>query len=331
MSAYGLGVLPGTSLIDAADVVLSETGTLPHLPQLPARGLISEAIGRTAGLLESVSVDRGPRSWIMTDRPQLSIRRIWDRLTRDLDECELAWGTTLEHLKVQVTGPWTLAASVELASGHRVLTDRGAVRDLTDALVEGVNTHVRDVSTRFRARVSVQLDEPLLAAVNGGDLRGATDFNPLRPVNARDLAERLAHVVGGLTAEDVLLNQTGYAPLWDVARESGVRTVQVNPDLVTGTAQLDGFGHAVSAGLRVGLGITDTDDRIDELGERPRAKAVAVARFFDQLGLDRGLLTTAVDVHPRSGITDGTLVDAAHAYRMAVAVEKMLVTDAGDL
>ncbi len=334
MSAYGLGPLPGGSVAEAADVIIGETGDLPHLPQLPARGLGSDAVGRTAGLLEAVTVDRGPRAWIMTGRPQLLTRRAWDRLARDLDECEETWGTSLPALKVQVTGPWTLAASIELANGHRVITDRGALRDLTDALVEGVNGHVADVAKRFHldaTEIVVQLDEPRLPGVVGGLLRGVTAFNPIAAVHAADAAERLAHVVDGLNAGQVLLNQTGYAPLWDVAVKSRAQTVLVNPELIRGTEQLDGAGEAVAGGLRIGLGITDPDDRVDEAGENARVKAVRVARFWDELALDRELLATAVDVHPRAAVTDGTVVDAAHAYRMAVAVESMLTCDAGDL
>ncbi|AGF72269.1 hypothetical protein [Corynebacterium halotolerans] len=333
MSAYGLGPLPGTSIAEAADLIVGETGDLPHLPQLPARGLGSDLIGCTAGLLAAVTVDRGPRSWIMTDRPQLLTRRTWDRMARDLDECEEAWGTSLTALKVQVAGPWSLAASIELANGHRVITDRGALRDLTDALIEGTNAHVADVAKRFHldpAEVVVQLDEPRLPAVVAGELRGATDFHPVRAVNATDAAERLAHVVESLDAEQVLLNQTGYAPLWELAVKCGARTVLVTLDQIRGTEQLDGIGQAVANGLRVGLGVTGPEDRVDELGERPREKAVRVARFWDELSLDRELLATAVDVHPRGPVTEGTAVDAAHAYRMAVAVEGMLTRDAGD-
>lgn len=330
MSAYGLGPLPGASVTEAADVILSETGDLPHLPELPERGLGSDALGRTAGLLEAVTVDRGPRSWIMTDRPQLLTRRTWDRINRDLDELEEAWGTTVPKLKVQVAGPWTLAAGIELANGHRVVTDRGALRDLTDALIEGVNGHVAEVARRFHAEVTVQIDEPALPDVAAG-LPGASDFHPVRPVHPRDLAERLAHVVTGLDAERVLLNQTGYAPLWDVARDSGAETVLVTLDQVTGTGQLDGLGHTVSAGTRIGLGVTGPEDHVDELLERPRERAVAVARFWGRLGLDPQLLAERVDVHPRSGITEGTVARAAEAYRMAAAVDRMLCRDAGDL
>ncbi|MDO5511881.1 hypothetical protein [Corynebacterium sp.] len=330
MSAYGIGALPGTSLIDAADIVYSETGDLPHVPDLPARGLGADPVGRTASLLEAVTVDRGPRSWIMTDRPQLLTRRTRDLLDRDLDQLEEAWGTTVPALKIQVTGPWTLAASIELASGHRVITDTGALRDLSEALIEGVNAHIADLSRRFRADVVVQLDEPLLPEIAAG-LPGVTRFNPVRPVNPKDLAERLAGVIAGLDAERVLLNQTGYPPLWDVARDSGAETVLVTLDQVQGTAQYDGFGHTVSAGVRIGLGVTSPGDVVDELHARPRERAVAVARFWERLGLDPQWLSERIDVHPRTGITSGSLLDAAGAYAMARIVDHMLRTDAGDL
>ena len=41
-------------------------------------------------------------------------------------------------LKVQVAGPWTLAATVERQRGDKVLADVGARRDLAQALAEGV-------------------------------------------------------------------------------------------------------------------------------------------------------------------------------------------------
>ena len=86
MDAFGLGPMPGYSMSEAADIVMGETGGLPHLPQLPDRGIYAGAIGRTASLLEAVSIDRGPRSWVLSDRPQLISHRIVDQMSRDLDE-----------------------------------------------------------------------------------------------------------------------------------------------------------------------------------------------------------------------------------------------------
>ena len=73
-------------------------------------------------------------------------------------------------VKVQAAGPWTLAAGVELHTGHRVLTDRGAVREFAASLAEGLRAHLAEVAARTGAAVLLQLDEPSLPAVLGGRL-----------------------------------------------------------------------------------------------------------------------------------------------------------------
>ena len=105
-----------------------------------------------------------------------------------------------------------------------------------------------------------------------------------------------------------------------------METCQVTLDTVRGSEQYDGMGHALAAGMRVGLGMTRAGDDRD-----PRHLAVDVARMWDELGLDRTLLTHAVDVHPRGGLADCTLLDAAAALRTARTVADMLDKDAGDL
>lgn len=347
MSAYGLGELPGTSMAVAADMVLGETGDLVHLPQLPARGLGSDAIGGTAALLEGIHVDRGPRSWIMTARPQLETRRAKDQIERDLAACEEVWDGKARAIKLQVTGPWTLAAQIELANGHRVITDRGALRDLTQSLVDGVREHAEYVARNIKTahvggaytplsspKIVVQIDEPMLPEIIGGGLAGTSEFEEIAAVHSADVAERLHGMIEQLRGKftsQVLLNQTGYVPDWEVARGSGADTVLVTLDQVRGNAQKDGFGQAISEGTRIGLGVTRPGDEVDELGDNPRELAVRIARFFDELGLDPALLASQVDVHPRSGIRSGTVVEAASAYRMAREVAGMLERDAGDL
>ena len=175
MTAFGLGPMPGTDLAQAADVVLSET-VLPHIPQLPERGVGSDAIGRTAALLE-IPIGRGPRGWRVAARE----RGDADRMARDLDMLEEAWHGKVDTVKVQLVGPFTLAAEVEMPNGHRMITDAGALRDLTDALIEACGEHRRDVAARF-GDVVLQLDEPLLPEVTAGTLRGTTDYEMIRAV-----------------------------------------------------------------------------------------------------------------------------------------------------
>ena len=319
---YGLGELPGASIIAAADIVAGETGDLRQLPILPARGV--DVVGLTTGILPGINVDAGPRSWVLSARPQLRTRRMWDRVEADLDQCEQAWGTRIDAVKIQVAGPWTLSASIELSNGHRALTDAGALRDLTESLIAGIQEYSADVRARFDTEVYVQLDEPLLAQVRDGSLPGTSQFDEISSINDADLGERLAGVIE--RAEVCYLNQTGYPPLWKVAQVAGVETCQVTLDTVRGSEQYDGMGHALAAGMRVGLGMTRAGDDRD-----PCHLAVDVARMSDELGLDRTLLTHAVDVHPRGGLANCTLLDAAAALRTARMVADMLDKDAGDL
>lgn len=319
---YGLGELPGASIIAAADIVAGETGDLRQLPILPARGV--DVVGLTTGILPGINVDAGPRSWVLSTRPQLRTRRIWDRVEADLDQCEQAWGTRIDAVKIQVAGPWTLSASIELSNGHRALTDTGALCDLTESLIAGIQEYSADVRARFDTEVYVQLDEPLLAQVRDGSLPGTSQFDEIPSINDTDLGERLAGVIE--RAEVRYLNQTGYPPLWKVAQVAGVETCQVTLDTVRGSEQYDGIGHALAAGMRVGLGMTRAGDDRD-----PRHLAVDVARMWDELGLDRTLLTHAVDVHPRGGLANCTLLDAAAALRTARTVADMLDKEAGDL
>ncbi|WP_297588720.1 methionine synthase [uncultured Corynebacterium sp.] len=175
-TAFGLGPLPGADLAQAADVVLSES-PLPHIPQLPERGVGSDAIGRTAALLE-IPIAPGPRGWRVAARKRTDA----DRMARDLDALEVAWHGKTDTVKVQLVGPFTLAAEVEMPNGHRMITDDGALRDLTDALLEACAAHRSDVASRFGSTV-LQLDEPLLPEVTAGTLKGATDYETIRAIH----------------------------------------------------------------------------------------------------------------------------------------------------
>ena len=65
-------------------------------------------------------------------------RRARSLLAQDLDTSRSRRRATQGRLKVQVAGPWTLAATVERPRGDRVLADRGARRELAEALAEGL-------------------------------------------------------------------------------------------------------------------------------------------------------------------------------------------------
>ncbi|WP_301200126.1 methionine synthase [Corynebacterium stationis] len=316
MTAFGLGPGPGTDIALAADIIAGETGDKLHLPQLPTRGLGSDAIGRTAGLLEAVSVDRGPRSWRLTDRPQLASRAMWDRMDRDLDILQELWGDDLDNLKVQVIGPWTLAASLELSNGHRAITDSGALRDLTAALHAGLDEHIRDLKNRFHCDIAVQIDEPLYGDVLAG-LKGTTDFDPVRPVPSEVAADAIEQF------DADLLNFTGQHPNWEAARVAKTAVIDVN--LLT--TDQDGIGEHIEEGHRLALAINPFFD--DGSLKDSRQVSISIAKAWDRIGHSRIRLTTNLDIVPATA--GESLKDMAAAYRFVAEIAGILERDAGDL
>lgn len=291
MTAFGLGELPGTSLDQAADIVLSES-PLPHLPQLPERGLGSDAIGRTAALLP-ISVDRGPRSWMVTKRPQILTRRASDQMQRDLDFLEEAWVGKTDNIKVQLVGPWTLAAEIEMPNGHRMITDRGALDDITAALLHTADEHVADVARRFDVEVTLQLDEPRLGDVIAGRLKGTTDYETIRAVHPNDVLERLEPF------GDFLLHTD--AQLFDA------QWITVDLDQLSSGSLLDEAGNALAAGRRFAIAPME-----------PKK----VGELLDKLQIDPK--ETKLDVYARQA---SSLSDAARNYAQAREYDEILQRD----
>src|SRR5687767_1647051 len=107
-------------------MVFGELADLPHLPELPARGPGAEMTGRGAGLLADLPVELYAGRWRVTARAGRDLRRTRDILQRDLDALTDAGDGYTGPVKVQAAGPWTLAATLDLPVGGRVLHDHGA-------------------------------------------------------------------------------------------------------------------------------------------------------------------------------------------------------------
>ena len=135
-------------------------------------------------MLVDLPVDLQPSGWRLTDRPGHDQNRTGAFLREDLDELAEAFDGWTGRLKLQVAGPWTLAASTWLPRGERVASDPGATRDLVDSLAEGVRLHLATVQRLVPgAQLVLQLDEPSLPAVVEGRLPTASGFGMVRAVD----------------------------------------------------------------------------------------------------------------------------------------------------
>ena len=175
--------------------MVGELPGLPHVPELPARGVGADMIGRTAGLLVDIATEVWPSGYRVVRRPGGDHRRGVELLARDVDALDEALGeagATPAAVKCQVAGPWTLTAGVELHSGHRVLTDRGAVTEFAASLAEGLRVHVAELGRRANAPVVVQIDEPTLPAVLAGSLRTPSGYGTVGAVPGGEARALLA-------------------------------------------------------------------------------------------------------------------------------------------
>ncbi|WP_280511532.1 methionine synthase [Nocardia farcinica] len=321
--ATGVGSWPGTDPREAAATVLGELPDLAHLVELPERGVGADMIGRVSALLVDLRFDTSTRGYRLTPRPGAVSRRARDLLRADLDALEEAWETsgsagTGRVLKLQSAGPLTLAAQVELPNGHRALTDPGAVRDLADSLAEGLAGHAEEVRARLGAEVVLQLDEPSLAAVLAGTLRGVSALDTVRALPEPEAQAVLDRVIDAQSAPVVLHSCADRPPL-ALLRRTAAAALAVDVSTL-GTADLDHLGEALDSGTRLVLGLVPTTEPAGEFGWREAAEPGV--RLIDRLGFPRTLLATHILVAPACGLAGAPLSWARRALTLAAEVTR---------
>lgn len=319
-AATGIGSWPGTSPREAAKIVVGELHSLPHLVELPARGVGADMIGRAGGMLVDIAIDTVPRGYRIVARPGAVTRRAKSLLDEDVDALEEAWeiaglGAQGRTVKLQAPGPITLAVQLELPNGHRAITDPGALRDIAGSLAEGVAVQRAELRRRLGCDVVVQFDEPLLSAALAGRLSGVSRLNPVHPVDApaaTTVLDACADASGGA----VLVHSCASGVPWNVFQRStiaavGVDVTTLKPD------DLDGIGEFIESGRTVVLGVVPTvapakPPAVEQVAE-------AAASVTDRLGFPRAVLRERVGVSPSCGLAGA---DEAWARRALELVQK---------
>ena len=306
--ASGVGSWPGTAPRRAAEIVVGELAdALAHIVELPARGVGADMLGRAGALLIDVAIDTVPRGYRIAARPGVVTRRAVSMLNEDMDALEEAWETAglrggERVVKVQAPGPITLAAGLELANGHRAITDSGAVHDLAASLAEGVGAHRAALARRLDTPVAVQFDEPSLPAALAGQLTGVTALSPVAALDEA-VAGALLDTCVAAAGADVVLHSCAPALPWNLLQRSNIGAVSVDAGALR-AADLDGIAAFVGSGRTLMLGVVPgtAPER------RPSAEEVAsaVVAVTDRLGFGRAPLRDRVGVTPACGLADAT-------------------------
>jgi methionine synthase II (cobalamin-independent) len=303
-AATGIGSLPGTDIVEAVRVVLGELPDFPHLPELPARGPGADLIGRAAALLVELPVELYANRWRVAARPGHDLRAARDMWERDLDAVTEQAGDYAGAFKLQVAGPYTLAAGIELPVGGKLLRDPGAVRDLVASLAEGVRGHLLDVGRRLPgAQVVLQVDEPSLPAVLAGQIPTESGLGALRRVEPSEARAALASIVAAAGVPVVVHCCAEDVPL-ELIRGAGAAGVSLDLGLVK---DLDPLGEAIDAGLGLIAGAVDT-----RAPSAPSSAEVAsrVRDVWARLGFPAARLPAQVVVAPACGLAGLTWAQA---------------------
>ena len=297
--ATGIGSMPGDDLAEAYRVTAGEVGDLPYLPELPARGPHATMIGRGVGLLEGLTGDLQPDGWRVGVGSGSDHRRARSLVAQDLDTVEEVRAGESGPVKIQVVGPLTLAASVELPRGEKLVADHGARRELADSLAGGVAAHVADVKRRLGGPVTVQVDEPGLLAVLGGGVPTASGFGRYRSVHPPEADALLRKVVDAVVAEGAVPVIHCCAPDVPVALLRGAGFAAISFDLSLARAD-DVWAEAFEAGTELWLGLVPSTEPDPVPGDAALAGRVRV--FFDRLGFGDEAVAERVVVTPTCGL-----------------------------
>ena len=286
--ATGVGSYPGEDFDEALKVVLGELPDLPHVPELPGRGATASMTGRGLAVLAELGADLQPAGWRLTGGGSgADHRRARSLLAQDLDAVEERAQEHAGAFKIQVAGPWTLAATVERPRGDKVLADHGARRELAQALAEGLRGHVADVRRRLPRveRLVVQVDEPALAAVLDAQVPTASGFGRHRKVDLPEASRALEWVLEAVAEEGAEPWVHSCAPGTPLGLLRGAGAKGLSVDLAQlSAADHDALAEAVEQGETVALGVVPgTDPAADPTDTQV---VESVLRWLDMVGLD---------------------------------------------
>lgn len=298
--------MPGEDFTEAARVVLGELPDLPHLPELPARGATASMTGRALAVVAELGFDLQPAGWRLTDAPGIDHRRARSLLAQDLDVVEELGQEYVGEFKIQVAGPWTLAATVERPRGDRVLADAGARRDIAQALAAGLAEHIADVRRRLPgADLIVQVDEPALPAVLAAQVPTASGFGKHRSVDPSVASAALEWAYAAIEdagAVPVAHCCDGDVPI-ALLRGAGARGISVDVSVLV-AEQYDPLAEAIEAGDRVFLGIVPSTAPAGEITDRQLVDRTR--RLLDMLGCAPEEVSRQLVLTPACGLAGAT-------------------------
>jgi methionine synthase II (cobalamin-independent) len=327
-SATGIGSMPGTDPAEAMRVIAGELPDFPYLAELPDRGPGADLTGRTAALLVDMPAEVTPRGWRLAERPGRDLARARSMLASDLDALEEVLQGFEGPLKIQLCGPWTLAATLELTHTMNVaLADPGAVADLTTSLAEGAAAYAADVAKRVPgARLVVQFDEPALPSVMAGLVPTQSGLSRLAAIEDDTARDRLSQVLSA-TPGYTLVHCCAATVPFGIIQKAGADGIAFDLSQLR-RGEEDGIAEAAEAGLGLLTGAIPAG--AVEPGGEARETAERVIRLWQRLGLPLAAAAGQAVITPACGLAGASPAQARAALtrcREAAAMLRELIEE----
>lgn len=316
--------MPGTDYLDSTQLVVGEVAELPHLVELPRRGPTAAMVGRTLALVSGLGAELQPSSWRLTPATGTDQRRARSLLSHDLDIAEELLQGYRGRFKLQITGPCTLAAAVELPRGDKALSDAGARKELTSALAEGAREHVEAVQRRLPdTQIVVQLDEPGLPAVLAGSVPTASGFSRHRAVAPPEAMRSLDEVLDAVAAvgADTVLHCCAADVPFSLLSDTSAQAASFDVSLIPAEAY-DELGGWVDAGRDVWLGVVPSVDPADVPSDADITKLTL--GWWSRLGYDDLDTLPATTITPTCGLANASPGWARAALELCSRVARNL-------
>lgn len=316
MRTTGVGSLPGTDFAGATRMVCGSQ-SLVAFPELPGRR-DSGMISRTLGLSE-LEVDDTADGWRLAARPGGARARAARWWRNDLDDFEEFGPTDGRRVKISVAGPWTLASQVRLPhpTMSHVLADPVAVRDLAQGLGEAVANLRDEFTRRFGVAPIIQLDEPVLGAVLGGQVPTFSGLEKYRRPDRGEVIEVLAEVSG---PETWLHSCAGVV---DPAILGAAGITGLSRPLPSRSLDMDAIAGWLDAGNTWAAGVVPSWPATSSPGvDRIVTDTLAVLRRLD---MDPLLLGERVLLTPECGLASWTMVASGRCFEDLARASEIVV------
>ncbi|MGV1037097.1 MAG: methionine synthase [Candidatus Nanopelagicales bacterium] len=336
-AATAVGSFPGVDPWETAAVVRGEFPDLPVLAELPARGPGADMIGRTLSLLAGTvspefAATTTTTGWRIGSQTSAHLpapmRRGLAWLGEDLDSAQSQWGSYDGPFKVQLVGPWTVAAAVEGKNGEALLFDRGAVRDLAAATAHATSLHIDEVRRRLpAAQIVMQFDEPSLPAVLAGRIRTQSGWGTCLPVPEPEAKACLANLLSAGTGKlaTAAVHCCGRDAPINLFREAGAQIVSVDLSFDRSEASDEAFGQLLDSDALLMAGVVDPMRQPVNL--TPAAVLRPLLTMLSRLSMSYGEASERLLLSPSCGLAAVASLAATRPVSEALAAAGRALRD----